>query len=277
MCRYPPSTIHRYLVLPSTQRIQTHTAITPPHGSRPCPSPLSKPPTHSQPTPPTPPQPKHRHMSNTPPVPTGLVMPKPNSLIHLPHSPPTSPRAKHIHMSHTPLTPPTTLITSTSPVLDKTPEPRVPLMHALTATKPPQDPTPALQSPSHPHTLTAHTHATQTTVHVSQSSQQLHSHIGYYDILTNRPRTTTGLPIPLYIYIYIYIYKPSSPLKPKHPKYITSQQCAPIGCTRQEVGSLHSLETTSHSLQQTYLRLLIHTTQKFKWSRYTLTTLNISQ
>ena len=53
--------------------------------------------------------------------------------------------------------------------------------------------------------------------------------------------------------------KPSSPLKPKHQKYITSQQCAPIGCTRQEVGSSHSLETTSHSLQQAYLRLLIHT------------------
>ena len=31
-----------------------------------------------------------------------------------------------------------------------------------------------------------------------------------------------------------------------------------------KVGSLHSLETTSHSLQQTYLRLLIHTTQNFK-------------
>ena len=58
--------------------------------------------------------------------------------------------------------------------------------------------------------------------------------------------------------------KPSSPLKPKHQKYITSQQCAPIGCTRQEVGSLHSLGTTLHSLQQTYLRLLIHTTQNFK-------------
>ena len=47
----------------------------------------------------------------------------------------------------------------------------------------------------------------------------------------------------------------------------------PIGCTRQEVGSL---ETTLHSLQQTYLRPLIHTTQNFKWSRYTLTTLNIT-
>ena len=124
-------------------RLTSHTDITPPHRYRP----LSKPPTHSPPTPPTPPQPKHRHMSNTPPVPTGLVKPKPNSLIHSPPSPPTPPRAKHIHMSHTPPTP----LTSTSPVLDKTLEPRVPLIHALTATTPHPDPTPALPSPSHSH------------------------------------------------------------------------------------------------------------------------------
>ena len=148
-------------------RLTPHTDITPPHRSRP----LSKPPTHSPPTPPTPPQPKHRHMSNTPPVPRGLVKPKPNSLIHSPPSPPTPPRAKHIHMSHTPPTP----LTSTSLVLDKTPEPRVPLIHALTATTPHPDPTPALPSPSHPHTRTAHTHATQTTVHASQSPQQPHA------------------------------------------------------------------------------------------------------
>ena len=43
---------------------------------------------------PYPPQPKHRHMSNTPPVHTGVVKPKPNSLIHSPPSPPTLPRAK---------------------------------------------------------------------------------------------------------------------------------------------------------------------------------------
>ena len=58
-------------------RFTPHTDITPPHRFRP----WSKPPTHS---PPTPPQPKHRHMSNTPPVPTGLVKPKPNYLIHSP-------------------------------------------------------------------------------------------------------------------------------------------------------------------------------------------------
>ena len=143
-------------------RLTPHTDITPPHRSRP----LSKPPTHSPSTPPTPPQPKHRHMSNTPPVPRGLVKPKSNYLIHSPPSPPTPPRAKHIpHTRPTPLT-------STSPVLDKTPEPRVPLIHALTATTPHPDPTPALPSPSHPHTLRAHTHATQTTVHASQSPQQ---------------------------------------------------------------------------------------------------------
>ena len=36
-------------------------------------------------------------------------------------------------------------------------------------------------------------------------------------------------------------------------------------------------KSTLHSLQQTYLRPSIHTTQNFKWPRYTLTTLNISQ
>ena len=162
MCRYPPSIIHRYLDLPSTQRIQTHTS--------------------------------HRH-NTTPPLPTLVQAPYPlpsytthttatKTQTHVQHSPclqrigkaqtqfshPLTPHSTHtaythIHMSHTP---PTTL-TITSPVLDKTSEPRVPLIHALT-------------------------------------------------------------------------------------------QCAPKGCTRQEVGSLHSLETTSHSLQQTYLRLLIHTT-----------------
>ena len=84
----------------------------------------------------------------------------------------------------------TTLISSTSPVLDKTPEPRVPLIHALTATTPPPDPTPAFPSPSHPPTLTAHTHATQTTVHASLSPQQPHSQQG----TTTTSQTDQGLP-----------------------------------------------------------------------------------
>ena len=103
----------------------------------PGPSPLPTPHLHHPP-----PQPKHRHMSNTPPVPTGLVKPKPNSLIHSPPSPPIPPRAKP--------TPPTPL-TSTSPVLDKTSEPRVPLIHALTTTTPHPAHIPALPSPSHSH------------------------------------------------------------------------------------------------------------------------------
>ena len=45
------------------------------------------------------------------------------------------------------------------------------------------------------------------------------------------------------------------------------QHCIQYITNRQEVGSLHSLETTLHLLQQTYLRLLIHTTQNFKWSK----------
>ena len=126
MRRYPPSPIHRYLDLRSTQRIQAHTDITPPHHSRP----WSKPLTHSPPTPPTPPQPKHRHTSNTTPVPTALVKPKPNPLIHSPPFPPTPLRVIHIHISHTPPTPHiplTTLIHYTSAALNRMPEPRVPL------------------------------------------------------------------------------------------------------------------------------------------------------
>ena len=166
MCRYPPSTIHRYLDLPSTQRIQTHTS--------------------------------HRH-NTTPPLPTRVQAPyllptyttATKTQTHVQHSPcprrigkaqtqfshPLTPLSTHTAPSqtHTHVTHSTKPLTSTSPVLDKTPEPRVPLIHALTATTPHPDPTPALPSPSLPHTLTAHTHATQTTVHASQSPQQPHA------------------------------------------------------------------------------------------------------
>ena len=54
-------------------RLTPHTDITPQYHSRP----WSKSPTHSPPTSPTPPKTKHRHTSNTPPVPTGLVSPNP--------------------------------------------------------------------------------------------------------------------------------------------------------------------------------------------------------
>ena len=161
MRRYPPSIMHRYLDLPSTQSIQTHTSHR--HNITPrlqilVQAPYPLPTTHLHH--PHYPQPKHRHTSNTPSVPTGLVKPKPNSLIH-------SPRAKHIHISHTPPTPHiprTTLIQTTSTALDTIPEPLVPpTCPALTTPHPSL--TPALSSTSHHHTLSADKHATQTTVH----------------------------------------------------------------------------------------------------------------
>ena len=139
-------------------QLTTHTDITPTHPSRP----WSKSPTHSPPTPHTPPQQKYRHTSNTLPVPTGLVKPKPNPLFHSPPSPPTPSRSKHIHISQappTPLIPRTTLIHNTSVALDTIPEPRVPpTCPALTTPHP--SPTPALLSTSHHHTLSADAHET---------------------------------------------------------------------------------------------------------------------
>ena len=184
MCRYPPSTIHRYLDLPSTQRILTHTS--------------------------------HRHKT-TPPLPTLVQTPYPlptyttasKTQTHVQHLPcphrigkdqtqfshPLTPlRAKHIHMSHTPPTPLTTLISSTSPVLDKIPEPRVLLIHTLTVTTPPRTPH---QYCRHPRTLSHHTHMQhkQQYMHHSHCNNGTHN-IGYYDNLTIRPRTTTGLLTP---------------------------------------------------------------------------------
>ena len=75
--RHPPSTTYRYLDLPSPQTIWTHTERTPPHPPRPWSKPLPTPHLH---------HPKHRHTSNTPPVPAELVKPKPNPLIHSPPS-----------------------------------------------------------------------------------------------------------------------------------------------------------------------------------------------
>ena len=169
-------------------RLTPHTDITPPHCSRP----LSKPPTHYLPTPPTPPQPKHRHMSNTPPVPTGLVKPKPNSLIHSPPSPLTPPRAKHIHMSHTPPTP----LTSTSHVLHKHLNH---VYHSYTNSPQPHLTRTPHQHCRHPRTLTLpqHTHMQhkQQYMHHSHRNNRTYN-IGYYDNLTNRPRTTTELLTP---------------------------------------------------------------------------------
>ena len=122
MRRYPPSTIYRDLNLPSTQIIQTQNTHR--HYTTPPSQTLAQAAHELPPTPPTPPQPKHRpHLPHVPPE---LVKPKPNSLTQSPPPPPTPPGANHIHMSHAPPTPLTTLISSMSHALDKTPERHVP-------------------------------------------------------------------------------------------------------------------------------------------------------
>ena len=87
------------------------------------------------------------------------------------------PSQTHTHLTtpQTPQFPRTTLIHNTSAALDTMPEPRVPpTCPALTTSHP--SPTPALPSTSHHHTQSADTHATQTTVHLSQSHQPPHPH-----------------------------------------------------------------------------------------------------
>ena len=211
-------------------------------------------------------------------------------------------------MSHTSPTP----LTSTSPVLDKTPEPRVPLIHALTATTPHLDPTPALPSPSHRHTLTTHTHATQTPVHVSQSPQQPHAqhrvlrqphkqtkdyHRTTNTTQTHRPSSKSERNL---IILQVNINGPRNKLE--EPKLLIHDTHADI-FTIQETkltpkaktpkihnftavhtnrlhkagGGLITLFRDNITFITTDIPSTINTTHNFKWSRYTLTTLNISQ
>ena len=168
MRRYPLSTIYRYLDRPSTQRIQTHNShsynTTPPlqklvQTTYPLPTYTThttaiQTQTHVQ----------HFHFS------VRIGKTQTQSSHPLTPSPPTSPRDKHMHISHTPLIPRTTRIHSRSAELDTILEPRVPpTCPALTTTTPHPFPTLALPSTSHHHTISAYTHATQTTVHASQS------------------------------------------------------------------------------------------------------------
>ena len=63
--------------------------------------------------------------------------------------------------------------------LDTIPDPRVPPIYscpALTTTSPPQFPTPAVPSPSHPHSLSLCSNAIQTTIHASHSPKPSHPH-----------------------------------------------------------------------------------------------------
>ena len=126
------------------------------------------------------------------------------------------------------------------------------------------------QNCRHPRTLKLlhQTHKQQYIHHIHRNNRT--HNIGYQDNLTDRPRTTNTTKahkpsskhernliklqvningimnkleeLKLLIHdtnasISLQFRKLSSPLQPKHPKYITLKQCAPIGCTRQEVGS----------------------------------------
>ena len=139
-------------------------------------------------------------------------------------------------------------------------------------------------------TLSAYTHATQTTVHTSQSQQPLHPHSVARQphrqtkddhMTTDRPQEhipssrseinlitlqvningiktnsrSSNCLFTTHMQILSQFRKPISPLKQTHPKYITSPPYMSLGCIRREVGSLHSLETTLHYLQQTFVGL----------------------
>ena len=176
MRKYSPITIYKYLDLPSTQIIQTHTTQKR---------------NTTTPTPPAlPTQPKHRHISHTPPVPSGLVNPKPNLLTyshHTCHSPePNTYHTLHLQFSpHPPYSSIARLIHYTQHLNH--------VYHLYTHTPhslQPHFPRPHHQHFHHPRTLSAYSHHTKTTVHAAQRNHQTHN-TWYQDNLTNRPRTTT--------------------------------------------------------------------------------------
>ena len=173
MCMYPSSTCTWTYHLHKGYRLPTHTHITLPHPSRS----WSNPPTHSTP---------HLHHPQdrntiTPPVRTGLVKPNPIPLNHQPphliHIP--GPNTYTFHTLHQLFHPLITFIPSMSATLCTIAEPHVSPTHSCPALTQPhlsRNPTPALPSPSHPHTLSACPHPTQTTVHASQSVQPPYPH-----------------------------------------------------------------------------------------------------
>ena len=138
-------------------------------------------------------------------------------------------------------------------------------------------PTPALPS-TRTLTLSQHTHMQHKQQSIPSSKSEIKLIILQININGIKANSrSSNCSFTTHIQILSQFRKPSSPLNRTHQTYITSPPCVPIGCTKQEVGSLLSLEATLYSLQHTSLRPSIHTTQNFKWSWYTLTTLYISQ
>ena len=177
MCRYPPNTIHRYLVLPSTQRIQTHTS--------------------------------HRH-NTTPPFPTLVQAPYPlptytthttatKTQTHVKHSPcphrigKAQTQFSHTHVTHSTNTSHYTNLKHVTCTRQNY------VYHSYTHSPQPHLPRTPHHHCRHPRTLTLsqHTHMQhkQQYMHHSYCNNRTHN-IGYYDNLTNKPRTTTGLLTP---------------------------------------------------------------------------------
>ena len=153
------------------------------------------------------------------------------------------------------------------------------------------------------HSLRIHT-STQTTIHASQSQQPPHPHrvsrqphrqtnddpMTTQTTQTQRPSERNVITLQVNIngiknkleelklfpddtHAYIItIQKTKLTPKAKTAKVHNFTTVRTDRLLKAVVGSLQSLETTLHSLQQTYIRPFIHTTQNFKWSRYTLTT-----
>ena len=166
------------------------------------------------------------------------------------------------------------------------------------------------QHSRHPRTLTAHTHATQTTVHASQSPhaqhgvlRQPHKQTKDYHRTTNTTQThrpssksernliirqvnINGLrnkleELKLLIHDthadIITIQETKLTPKAKTPKIHNFTAVHTDRLHKAGGGLITLIRDNITFTKQTYRRLLIHTTQNFKWSRYTLTTLNISQ
>ena len=152
---YPPSTIHRYMDLPSTHIIQTHVS--------------------------------HKHTTNpTPPDKSGKD--QTNPLIHSNPSTPTPSRANP-YTSHTLHQ----LLSCIAPPLHYTQYPNHVYHPHVMRSPQPHLIHPPEQHCRHPRTLklSQHTHMQHKQQYTHHSHSHHHINIGYHDNLTYRPKTTT--------------------------------------------------------------------------------------
>ena len=203
-------------------------------------------------------------------------------------------------MLHIPPTHLTTLISSTSPALAQ----HLNHLYALTAATPPPDPTPALPSPLHPNSLAANTYAIQTTEHASQSPQQPHTqhrvplqphkqtkdyHMTTNTTQANRPSSKSERNL---IILKANINGFKLLIHDPHADIITIQETKLTSKVKtakvhnfttvrndrlhKAGGGLITLIRDNRTFTTTDIPSTINT-QNFKWTSYTLTTLNKSQ